>query len=298
MAGKSIMMYFDKIAMLEMLTDEQRGILTLALLYYGRDGQEPDFKGDHIVNVAFLALKGQIDEDNRKYEETIKRRSEAGKKGMSSRWTKEENTADNTVITDDNKNNNVITNITNDNNVINGITKITDTVTDTVTDTDTISPNGDNNNSPLNSYEFNGLSEKSDPPEEKPPAEAKKREPKITEQIKDMFNSICVSYPKVRNLSEGREKAINARLKKYSIDDFRELFEKAEQSDFLKGSNSRDWSATFDWLICDKNIAKTLDGYYDNKSRSPTQNAKVIPVSKTQADCERIMGWLEERKKQ
>ena len=35
---------------------------------------------------------------------------------------------------------------------------------------------------------------------------------------------------------------------------------------FLKGKNNRDWQANFDWLIKDSNMAKTLDGNYDNKS--------------------------------
>ena len=37
----------------------------------------------------------------------------------------------------------------------------------------------------------------------------------------------------------------------YTLDDFQTLFEKAEASDFLKGKNKRNWSATFDWLVSD-----------------------------------------------
>lgn len=43
------------------------------------------------------------------------------------------------------------------------------------------------------------------------------------------------------------------------------MFEKAEASSFLKGANNHDWSATFDWLIKDSNMAKVLDGNYDDK---------------------------------
>lgn len=86
--------------------------------------------------------------------------------------------------------------------------------------------------------------------------------------IVSLFNSICVSYPHVNSLSETRKKAIRARLRNYSIDDFRKLFEKAEASSFLKGSNNRDWTANFDWLIKDGNMAKVLDGNYDDKKVS------------------------------
>ena len=84
-------------------------------------------------------------------------------------------------------------------------------------------------------------------------------------EVQNLYNSICVSFPKVKSLSEMRKKTIKARLNTYSLDDFKTLFEKAEQSDFLKGKNERNWIATFDWLIKDANMAKVIDGNYDNK---------------------------------
>ena len=83
--------------------------------------------------------------------------------------------------------------------------------------------------------------------------------------VADMYNEICVSFPKLKSLSDARKKAIKARLKTYTVDDFRTMFEKCEHSGFLKGSNNRDWSATFDWMIKDTNMAKILDGNYDDK---------------------------------
>lgn len=85
------------------------------------------------------------------------------------------------------------------------------------------------------------------------------------QQIADMYNNTCVSFPKLVKLSDTRKKAIKARLKTYNIEDFQKLFEMAEKSDFLKGRNDRNWSATFDWLIKDGNMAKVLENYYGNK---------------------------------
>lgn len=85
--------------------------------------------------------------------------------------------------------------------------------------------------------------------------------------ICNAFNEICVSYPSIRSLSEARKKAIKARLATYSLEDFKTLFEKAEASSFLKGGNDRNWTATFDWLIKDSNMAKVLDGNYDDKPK-------------------------------
>lgn len=95
------------------------------------------------------------------------------------------------------------------------------------------------------------------------------------QQIADMYNDTCVSYPHLKSLSDSRKKAIKARLKTYSISDFQTLFDKAEQSSFLKGGNDRNWSATFDWLIKDSNMAKVLDGNYDNKEAIPNGRHRI-----------------------
>ena len=91
-----------------------------------------------------------------------------------------------------------------------------------------------------------------------------------------LYHEICISFPKVRSLSEARKKAIKARLNTYSLEDFRTAFEKAEASSFLKGSNDRNWTATFDWLIKDANMAKVLDGNYDDKGK-PTGRKEKLP---------------------
>lgn len=84
--------------------------------------------------------------------------------------------------------------------------------------------------------------------------------------IADMYNDTCVSFPRLTKLSDKRKKAIKARFNQgYSMQDFKRLFEMAEGSSFLKGGNNRSWSASFDWLIADANIAKVLDGNYQDK---------------------------------
>lgn len=95
------------------------------------------------------------------------------------------------------------------------------------------------------------------------------------ELIARMYNDTCVSFPRLEKLSEARKKAIKARFNSYSVEDFKVLFEKAEASDFLKGSNNRNWSATFDWLIKDSNFAKVLDGNYDNRTSKPAASKKA-----------------------
>lgn len=101
------------------------------------------------------------------------------------------------------------------------------------------------------------------------------------QHIVDLFHSICKSYSKVRSLSDARRKAIKARLRTYSLEDFKAVFENAEASSFLKGSNDRNWSANFDWLIADRNMAKVLEGNYADKPRCGRK--------------EKLPGWFGER---
>lgn len=114
------------------------------------------------------------------------------------------------------------------------------------------------------------IEKEGEPKGEKPP-EVKKIDYQL---IADMYNDTCVSFPRVQSLSEKRKKAIKARLKQYTVEDFKTLFTKTEASSFLKGGNDRDWSANFDWLIMDGNMAKVLSGNYDSKPKKPAAQTR------------------------
>ena len=105
--------------------------------------------------------------------------------------------------------------------------------------------------------------------------EEEKIEPVVKEKIDyaavvNMYNEICKSYPKVKSLSDSRKKAIKARLVKHTMEEIKEVFEKAEASDFMRGCNSKNWQASFDWMIMDRNMTKILDGNYDNRDAANT----------------------------
>ena len=115
--------------------------------------------------------------------------------------------------------------------------------------------------------------------EEEIDKDKRKREKTDYQLIADMYNSICTSFPALRSLSDSRKKAIAARLKTYTVEDFRTVFENAQASSFLRGGNDRNWTANFDWLIKDSNMAKVLDGNYRDK-----KTAKTTPVGRINRD--------------
>ena len=91
-------------------------------------------------------------------------------------------------------------------------------------------------------------------------------------EIIELYNSICTSLPKVRDITNNRKQAMRLRWKKYSdLTTFQELFEKAEASEFLTGRNGKWSGCNFDWLMKEANMVKVLEGNYDDRE---AQNGK------------------------
>lgn len=109
------------------------------------------------------------------------------------------------------------------------------------------------------------------------------------QEIVKLYNETCVSLPAVHSLSDARKKSIKDRLSTYSVDDFSTLFKKAEASSFLKGKNNRNWQANFDWLIKDGNMAKVLDGNYDDKSAAKIPESADGQIDRYGFDLEAFM---------
>lgn len=78
---KAFTSYIENENKLNMLTDEQAGRLYKSLFAYARTGEAPNFSEDPLLAYAFADFVIDIDRDRKKYEETCRRRSEAGKKG-------------------------------------------------------------------------------------------------------------------------------------------------------------------------------------------------------------------------
>lgn len=84
---KSFILYSSYADIILDMTDEQAGALMKALYCYhlGRDMPEMDKE----TMMAFRFISETMKRDSEKYAETIRKRSEAGKKGNAARWGKE-----------------------------------------------------------------------------------------------------------------------------------------------------------------------------------------------------------------
>ena len=112
--------------------------------------------------------------------------------------------------------------------------------------------------------------------------EALAREKIPYQEIVDMFNSICTGYSRVMKLSEARKKKIRIRVEEMggfakAKPMIQTIFEKMQESKFLRGDNRRGWKAYFDWIFeNDKNWVKILEGNYDNRS---SKNSGTNPAA-------------------
>lgn len=191
---------------------------------------------DAVTKMAFIPLRQQIDRDTEKYNDKCEKRANAGRKGAD------------------------VTNSRRSAKVGNAENKTAKTANaefdendsaktaDTEYDTDTEYDSDINKNTSTSSVDA----------------------------VVRLYNDLCPSLPSVTILSNKRKRDIKNRLKEYTLDDFRKVFAKVENTAFLRGENERGFMATIDWLLKEGNIAKVLDGNYDdrpNKQRAAPARA-------------------------
>jgi len=117
--------------------------------------------------------------------------------------------------------------------------------------------------------------------------------------IMEKYNLICLSLPKIKEITPPRKSAINARWKQLnkSMDNCIAFLKRVEDSDWLSGRNKEGWKASFDWIFKAANFVKIMEGNYDNKEM-PKNNtysfdkAKQESIIKRQAkaDCPKCSG--------
>lgn len=84
------------------------------------------------------------------------------------------------------------------------------------------------------------------------------------EEVQNLFNKICIFFKPCMTIGKASLPKIRKLGQQYSLEEIQEVFEKANKSKFLQGSNDRGWSATFDWIVTPDNFEKIRDGNYDN----------------------------------
>ena len=93
------------------------------------------------------------------------------------------------------------------------------------------------------------------------------------EKVISDFKIICTGLVQPEKLTDHRRRLI------YQAEtdgvDFTELFERAQQSDFLTGRDGKGGSFGFDWVLEPKNRQKIIEGNYDNRGQ-PTKSVNSL----------------------
>lgn len=224
---KSFVMYKSWKDLFNSLPKEMAGELIQAVFCY-QDGEEV-----HIDNPAlsaiFSLMQTKFDEDIKAYKDKCLARAEAGKRGGKAKGSKNKQKEANAIFAKQDE------------------AKHGKSPLDTDTDTDTDVPYGTIADS---SYEESVSAEPT----------ASNRVP--YQEIIDLYNSVCVSFPQVTRLTEQRRKTIRSRYREYGMDGIRKVFESAEASDFLSGRNGKWTNCSYDWLMKQGNFLKVFEGNY------------------------------------
>lgn len=91
------------------------------------------------------------------------------------------------------------------------------------------------------------------------------------QSVINSFNSICISLPKIKKLTDTRKKKIKGAYKLLEDMNFDEFFGMIESSDFLTGRSGIWNGCSFDWCISPSNVVKILEGNYSNTKEKTTQ---------------------------
>jgi len=287
-----------------------------AIVSYAVDGVIPEMS--EIAEVVFDFIRIEIDENNAKYEETVKKRREAGRRGMESRWSgkneeveqeelpvyKEDDNKYNksnteqqsvTNVTNDNKNNKcyqMITNVTDNDSDCVSVNILTDIKKETISN-EIVKKEGELLSFPpveeAEVIEDDGL----DLIDVSIVAQPKSDRIDYA-RIVNLYRGICVngkesSLPDIRELNDDRKKKVKSRFGEMgkSYEKIEEVFRAVMESDFLVGKNDRGWAADFDWIFQNKsNWLKVLEGRYRNRE-------KVVDRVENKSQLEKNVGYLE-----
>lgn len=241
---------------------EQRAILADELSFYNMDGFIDDLIAHGLledVGNGVITSHRVLSEVSYK-EERRKQKSEAGKKGMESRWGRKDNsviTKDNSVITDDNKSYQSITDHnTIPNHTIPNHNNITSLSKDSLV-------GGQQADTPAKNEEDTDLFGQK--------IELKPESEKIPyEEIGQYWNEKAKGkLPVLREITDKRKTLIKQRWAEYGKDVFVAIDKITTSDDMVS------WGRCgFDWCFQKSNMVKILEGNYDNKKGGAVRKHK------------------------
>ena len=307
---EGFMLYTAQYPAIKTMTQEQKGDLLDALYAYAIDGAQISAEADPMVQMAFAFIRDAIDRAQGKYEAKCERnRQTALKREQKKREAQtctnvHEHDADNAAEHKREEKARTCTNVHERGKTARTCTNVHERAPQS-TNVHECSPIKTKQNktkqnktnpsierggkekekeSPQASVSFSALSPTPTPTGESSggseEAEAQRRRVEIDAEcvaLKNYWNGQAEKtgslVRRVTLLTDARKALIRARLAEYDNDItvLRLAVDKIIASSYANGENPRNWVATFDWLMTQENLVKTLEGNYDNALRRTKQ---------------------------
>ncbi len=78
----------------------------------------------------------------------------------------------------------------------------------------------------------------------------------------------------IEKVTDKRKASLNARIKEFGVMNLYKAIDNCSESSFMRGNNSHDWMATFDWVFKPNNFVKVLEGNYNDKTNQANDEIK------------------------
>lgn len=315
---EGFMLYTAQYPAIKTMTQEQKGDLLDALYAYAIDGAQISAEADPMVQMAFAFIRDAIDRAQGKYEAKCERNRQTAlkreqKKREAQVYTNvHEHDADNaeehkregkaqtcTNVHERGKTARTCTNVnkrapqsTNVHECSPIKTKLNKTKQNKTNPSIERGGKEKEKESPQAAVSFSALSPTPTPTGESSggseEADAQRRRVEIDAEcvaLKTYWNEQAEKtgslVRRVTLMTDARKALVRARLAEYDndINVLRLAVDKIIASSYANGENPRNWVATFDWLMTQENLVKTLEGNYDNALRRTKQGCKDKPAS-------------------
>lgn len=305
---EGFMLYTAQYPAIKTMTQEQKGDLLDALYAYAIDGAQISAEADPMVQMAFAFIRDAIDRAQGKYEAKCERNRQTAlkreqKKREAQTYTNvHEHDADNAAEHKREEKARTCTNVNECGKTARTCTNVHE-CSPIKTKRNKTKQNKTNlsierggkekeKESPQAAVSFSALSPTPTPTGESSggseEAEAQRRRVEIDAEcvaLKTYWNEQAEKtgslVRRVTLMTDARKALVRARLAECDndINVLRLAVDKIIASSYANGENPRNWVATFDWLMTQENLVKTLEGNYDNALRRTKQGCKDKPAS-------------------
>ena len=109
------------------------------------------------------------------------------------------------------------------------------------------------------------------------------------EEILRRFGEECPDYVVPKYLSTKQKESIAALCRIFEISEIRNIFKKAQKSDFLRQTFNHGAGATFDWIVEPEHAESIRLGKYDSENEKPSKNSSFATNDFFEAAVQRSM---------